>query len=329
MVRRALIAASLALLVAAPAVAQQKAAAAADDPIVAKINGQVLHRSDLEQALHGAPQQVQQQPFEQIYPQLLNRMAAGVLLAQAGKKAKLDANPAVKAQISLAETEILADAYIASLSRTEITEAKLRAAYDDYLKTAPAQDEVSARHILVGTEQEAKDIIAQLNKGADFAALAKDKTTDPSGKASGGDLGFFTRSDMVPEFANAAFALKKGEFTQTPVHTQFGWHVIKVEDRRTAKPTYEQVAPQIAQKMQQQVIDQKLQDLKNQGKIELFDMNGKPVALAGPPSGGAKPAPAQSGAAPVLTPPNQAGATGGGGDAPTLSPATAPDQLQH
>ena len=331
MVRRALLAASLAIVMAVPAFAQQKAAApaASDDPIVAKINGQVLHRSDLQQALHGAPQQVQQAPFEQIYPQLLNRMAAGVLLAQAGRKAKLDANPAVKAQIALAETEILADAYIASLSRTEITEAKLRAAYDEYVKTAPAQDEVSARHILVTTEQEAKDIIAQLNKGADFATLAKDKTTDASGKASGGDLGFFTRQDMVPEFANAAFALKKGEFTQTPVHTQFGWHVIKVEDRRSAKPTYEQVAPQLAQQMQQKMIDEKLQELKSQGKIELFDMNGKPVALAAPPAGGAKPAPTQSGAAPVLTPPNQAGATGGAADAPTLSPATAPDQLQH
>src|SRR5579863_7735098 len=170
MARRAFLAASLAVLIALPAFAQQKTTAAAnDDPIVARINGQVLHRSDLQQALHGAPPQVQQTPFEQIYPQLLNRMAAGLLLAQAGRKAKLDANPAIKSQIFLSETEILADAYIASLAREQITEAKLRAAYDKYTQTAPAQEEVSARHILVPTEQEAKDIIEQLKKGADFA----------------------------------------------------------------------------------------------------------------------------------------------------------------
>src|ERR1700682_2607223 len=103
MARRAFLAALLAVLLAVPAVAQQKAAApATDDPVVARINGQILHRSDLQTALHGAPPQIEQAPFEQVYPQLLNRMAAGLLLAQAGRKAKIDANPAVKAQITLA-----------------------------------------------------------------------------------------------------------------------------------------------------------------------------------------------------------------------------------
>jgi len=328
---RAFLAVLLALILSVPAVAQQKPAApAGDDPVVARINGQVLHRSDLQQALHGAPPQIQQEPFEKIYPQLLNRMASAMLLAQAGRKAKIDAVPAVKEQLAIADNEIIAEAYVVSLSRAEITEAKLREAYDQFVKNAPPQDEVSARHILVPTEQEAKDIIEQLKKGADFAALAKEKTTDPSGKASGGDLGFFTKADMVPDFANAAFALKKGEFTQTPVHTQFGWHVIKVEDRRSAKPTYEQVAPQIAQQMQQHIIDQKLQELKNQGKVELFDLNGKPLASAAPPpNAGPKPAPGQQ--APVLIPPGQSSGAGAGGTEapPTLSPATAPDQLRH
>ncbi len=331
MARRAFIAASLATLLALPAFAQQQKAAApaTDDPVIARINGQVLHRSDVQIALHGAPPQIQQAPLEQVYPQLLNRMAGGLLLAQAARKAKIDAVPAVKAQLAIAENEILAEAYIASLSRAQITEAKLHEAYDQYAASAPAQDEVSARHILVATEQEAKDVIEQLKKGADFATLAKDKTTDPSGKASGGDLGFFTKQDMVPDFANAAFALKKGEFTQTPVHTQFGWHVIKVEDRRSAKPTYEQVAPQIAQQMQQQIIDQKLQELKSQGKVELFDLNGKPIALGPPPNAAPKLTPPPQPGAPALSLPNQPAGGGGAAAAPTLSPATAPDQLQH
>jgi peptidyl-prolyl cis-trans isomerase C len=312
---------------------QQKAAApaAGDDPVVARINGQVLHRSDLQLALRAAPAQVQQTPIEKIYPQLLGSMANGLLLAQAGRKAKIDAVPAVKAQIGLADNEIIADAYVAQLARAQITEAKLHEAYDQYAKNAPKEDEVNARHILVPTEQEAKDIIEQLKKGADFATLAKDKTTDPSGKTSGGDLGYFSKGEMVPDFANAAFALKKGEFTQTPVHTQFGWHVIKVEDRRPGKVgTYEQVAPQIAQQMTQQIVGQKLQELRGQGKVELFDLNGKPIALGGP----AAPAPAQSQApaaaapAPTLALPGQAGDSGAAG-APKLSPATAPDKLQH
>lgn len=332
MVRRAFLAASLVALLAVPTLAQQKAAApAGDDPVVARINGQVLHRSDVQLALRGAPPQAQQAPIEQVYPQLLNTMTNGLLLAQAARKAKLDADPAVKAQLAMAENEILADAYVLQMQRAQITEAKLHELYDQYVKNAPTEEEISARHILVPTEQEAKDIIEQLKKGADFATLAKEKTTDPSGKASGGDLGYFTKKDMVPEFADAAFALQKGEFTQTPVHTQFGWHVIKVEDRRPGKPgTYDQVAPQIAQQLTQQIVGQKLQELRSQGKIELFDLNGKPLALATPGPAAQPSAQAQQPAAPTLSLPGQQ--PGGGGaapNAPTLSPETAPDKLQH
>lgn len=340
---RAFLAVSLATLMAVPAfAADQKAPAApasaasapANDPVVAKVNGQILHRSDLEMALRNAPPQIQQAPREQIYMQLLNSMSNGLLLAQAGRKAKIDAVPAVKSQLAIADNEIIADAYVASIARSQITEAKLREAYDQYAKNMSGQEEVSARHILVPTEQEAKDIIEQLKKGTDFATLAKDKTTDPSGKTSGGDLGYFTKADMVPEFANAAFALKKGEYTQTPVHTQFGWHVIKLEDRRQGKAgTYEQIAPQIASQMTQQIVFQKLQELRGQGKVELFDPEGKPLAMAAPGSGapqGAAPAQSQPQAAPKLSLPGQpAGGGGGAQAAPTLSPATAPDKLQR
>jgi peptidyl-prolyl cis-trans isomerase C len=337
MARRVLIAA-VAVLAAFPAVAQQKsppkAAAAATatsgDPVVARVNGQVLHRSDLELALRGAPAQIQQAPLDKIYPQLLNSMVNAELLAQAGRKAKIDQNPQIKQQITAAENEIIADAYVATLARSQVTEPKLRQAYDQYAKQAPQTEEVHARHILVATEQEAKDIIEQLKKGADFATLAKDKTTDPSGKANGGDLGYFTKQDMVPEFANAAFALKPGEFTQTPVHTQFGWHVIKLEDRRPGKPgTYEQVAPEIAQQMTQQIVAAKLQELRGEGKIELFDPNGKALASNAPsPQAPARQAAPAQPVAPSLALPG-GGGLGGAPTAPTLSPATAPDQLGH
>ena len=333
MARHTLIASSLALMMAAvPAMAQHKQAAApaaGGDPIVAKVNGQILYRSDVEIALRTAPAQVQQAPLEKVYPQILGSMINALLLSQAGKTAKVDQNPVVKAQIQATQTELVADAYVASISRSQISEAKLRAAYDDYAKQAPQQEEISARHILVPTEQEAKDIIEQLKKGADFATLAKDKTTDPSGKSNGGDLGYFTKQDMVPEFANVAFALKKGEYTQTPVKTQFGWHVIKLEDRRQGKAgTYEQVAPEIAQRMTQQIVASKLQELRTAGKIEVFDPNGNPIQQQGAPAqqpAAAAAKPQQPAAAPTL---NLGGGGGAAPGAPTLSPATAPDKLR-
>jgi len=325
---RAILVASFLLALIVPAFAQPKDKAAPqaanNDPVVARLNGQVIHLSDLQIVLHAAPPEVQQAPFEQVYPQLLNTVASEMLLAQAARKAKVDTNPAVQLQIN----GLIADAYIAQMARGQITEAKLREAYDRYAKNAPQEEEISARHILVPTEQEAKDIIEQLKKGADFATLAKEKTTDPSSKASGGDLGYFKREQMLPEFANVAFALKKGEYTQAPVHTKFGWHVIKVEDRRPGKPgTYEQVAPQIARQMAQQIADQRLQELRKEGKIELFDMNGKPIASAAPAPA---PAPAQKQSAPAPTLSLPGGPTSGAAPGvPTLSPATAPDQLRH
>jgi len=343
MARRVLIAASLAVLVAMPAVAQQHkaapkkaeeksaapapAASGGGDPVIARINGQAVHRSDLDVQLRNAPQQIQQQPFDKIYPALVNSMVNTELLEQASRKAKVDQNSQVKQEIAAAQTQILVNAYIASMARSQITEAKLRQAYDQYAKDAPKTEEVHARHILVSSEQEAKDIIDQLKKGADFANLAKDKTTDPSGKSNGGDLGYFTKQDMVPEFANAAFAMKPGDVSQTPVKTQFGWHVIKVEDKRAGKAgTYEQVAPEIAQQMTQQIVAAKLQELRGQAKIEVFGPDGKALASNAPAPQAApqQQQPAQP-VAPSLAIPG--GGLGNAPPPPTLSPATAPDQL--
>lgn len=324
MASRAFVAALLLAVMATPGWAQQKPAAAtagASDPVVARVNGAILHRSDVLMAQRNLAPQYQQAPIEQIYQPLLQHMIGDILLTQAARKAKFTDDPQLKQRLAQIENEFIAQAYGASLARPEITEAKLRDAYNTYVKNAPPREEINARHILVATEAEAKDIIEQLKKGADFATLAKEKTTDPSGKASGGDLGYFTKDDMVPEFAAAAFALKKGEYSQTPVKTQFGWHVIKVEDRREQKPgTYEQVAPQIAGQMSQQIVGKKVEELRSAAKIEVFALNGGPLG----PAPGAAPPPASQ--APVLTPPE--GTAGAPSGVPTLSPATAPDQMK-
>jgi len=237
-----------------------------------------------------------------------------VVAAQAAEKARVDADPVIRKRLMLARNQILQDAYFNSIARKEITKEKLQTAYAQYAKDAPKQEEVKARHILVASQKEAEDVIAQLKKGADFATLAKEKTIDPSGKTSGGDLGWFTKDEMVPEFASAAFALKKGEFTQTPVHTEFGWHVIQVEDRRPAKALpYEQEAPRLAQQIATKIIGDRVKELDQSAKVEIFALDGSKLPATG--------------TAPKLTPPGGAASGGAAPGAPTLAPDTAPDKL--
>ncbi len=328
MSRRAFALCLSACLAVVPAAAQaQKTPAktaetgkANEDPIVAKVNGTVLHRSDLLALQSLQPPQLRQQPLEKVYQPLLEQLVAMTLVAQAAKKAKLGEDPRAKKLLELHEDEILQDLYFEGVFKKEITEQKLKARYQEYLKTSGPQQEVKARHILVPSEAEAKEIIEQLKKGADFATLAKEKTTDPAGKASGGDLGWFTEKDMVPEFAHAAFALKKGEVTPKPVKTQFGWHVIKLEDRRETKPpTYEQMAPRLTQEMMQEIGNARIKQLADASKIEVFKPDGSPVAAV------AAPPPAAS--APGAEAPTGEGLPELPATAPKLSPATAPDQL--
>ena len=316
---RAILALSLALL-AAPAWAQtaaKPAKPAAGDPVVARVNGTDLHRSDVVEAIRGLPPQVQQQPLDRLYPALLDQMVGTMLVSQAGRKAKLQDDPEVKKRLALVQDQLIADAYVQRLLQKQVTDQKLHARYDKFVKDAPSREEVHARHILVASEDEAKEIIAELKKGARFHELAQEKTTDPSGKTSGGDLGYFTKEDMVPEFADAAFKLKPGEYTETPVKTQFGWHVIKLEDRRTAKPpTFEQVKPKLSNEMSRELVGDKVKELRTAAKIEVFNLDGsKPGAAPAPALG---PAPGAPTLAPETAPPESA--------PPTLSPETKPKE---
>lgn len=319
---RAILALSLALIAApawtqTPAKAAKPAANASADPVVARVNGTELHRSDVIEAIRGLPPQVQQQPIERLYPALLDQMVGTVLVSQAGRKAKLQDDPEVKKRLALVQDQLIADAYVQRLLQKQVTDPKLHARYDKFVKDAPPREEVHARHILVANEDEAKAIIAELKKGADFNKLAQDKTTDPSGKTSGGDLGYFTKEDMVPEFADAAFKLKPGEITDTPVKTQFGWHVIKVEDRRTAKPpTFEQIKPRLTNEMSRELVGDKVKELRTAAKIEVYNLDGsKPGAAPGPVPGAPTLAPET--APPSLSPETKP---------PTLSPETKPKE---
>lgn len=335
MAPRAIIALLLFTLVAAPALAAEKpkpekskpAAEATDgDPVLATINGTVIHRSDVLAAQRSLPPQIQQMPLEKIYPRLMDQIIANTLMEQAARKAGLQNDPEVKRRLADAERSLLVQSWGVKLVRKEVadkkaTDEKLHALYDQYAKHASGGEEVCARHILVPTEDEAKAIIADLKKGADFATLAKEKTSDPSGKTSGGDLGCFRKEDMVKEFADAAFDMKKGEISQAPVKSQFGWHVIKVEDRRPAKPaSFEEIRPRLEQEYGREIVDAQVKKLfeeaKAAGKIDIRNPDGSKIVAQ--PAGAAPtqaPAAAGEGAAPAQ-------------NRPVLAPATAPDQMQ-
>ncbi|MGI9464977.1 MAG: peptidylprolyl isomerase, partial [Aestuariivirgaceae bacterium] len=162
----------------------------------------------------------------------------------------------------------LRDAYVENNVTSKITDEQVRARYDDVIGKQPAETEIRARHILSKTEDEAKAIIAELDKGGDFAELAKAKSTGPSGPR-GGDLGFFGKGQMVPQFEKAAFALEPGAHSPAPVQTQFGWHVIKIEEsREKPKPAFDTVKDQVRNAIAGERIQAALQELRAKVKIE-------------------------------------------------------------
>ena len=248
-----------------------------DNTVVARVDGTELRRSDVMAAQQNLPPQAQKLPLEKIYPMLLDRLVDGMLIAEAGRKEHLDRDPEVQDRLKHYEDRLVQEAYVNRAIKEAETEDALKARYQTFLKEKPAHEEVHARHILLATEAEAKSVIAELDKGADFADLAKKYSKDP-GAQSGGDLGYFGHDDMVKEFADAAFALSPGQYTKTPVKTEFGWHVIKVEDRRAGKPpSFEEAREQLRRDIANEIIEAKLHALRDAAKVEEFGLDGKPL----------------------------------------------------
>ena len=253
-----------------------------DDPVVARINGAELRRSDIVEAQKGLPKQYKTMPLARIFEPLLRELINVRLIAAAARAEGLDKDKGVQLRLDTARDRILGEAFMEREMVKRITDKKLRKRYEEFVKKAPANEEVRARHILVKTEAEAVEVIKQLDGGADFAKLAREKSTGPSG-ARGGDLGFFGPGQMVGAFSAAAFALEVGKFTPRPVQTQFGWHVIKVEEKRKKPPpTFKQARDRIYQEIRGQIMKDIEQDLRKSAKIEEYKIDGSPKA---PPRG--------------------------------------------
>ena len=224
---------------------------------VATVSGEEIYLEEVMVLRDRLPAELLQQPMETYFDKLVDDIIDSRLAAAAGNEAGLTENPDILRQMSIAAQRVLAEAWISDEIRKRVTDAELKAAYNTYIADTGSREEVKARHILVAKKQTAEDIISQLNSGADFIMLAKEKSNGPSGP-NGGDLGYFGRGAMLPAFETAAFELDIGQHSQNPVQTQFGWHVILLEDKRTAEPpSYTALQAQL----QQNLINQNLTKL--------------------------------------------------------------------
>ncbi len=248
------------------------------DPLIARVNGVDIHESDLATAEDEIGSNMPSMAPEQKRDYLITYLADVIVLSQAAEQQNLGNDPDVKHQLAFDRNKVLMEALLQKAGRAAQTDDALHQLYDQAVKQMKPQEEVHARHILVATEDEAKQIEAQLKQGADFATLAKEKSKDPSGPSDGGDLGWFTKDQMVAEFADAAFKLDKGQISD-PVHTQFGWHIIKVEDKRIKPtPTFDQVKPQLKNYLAHRAQEELVENLRKTAKIERLDQPAPPAA---------------------------------------------------
>jgi peptidyl-prolyl cis-trans isomerase C len=265
----------------------QATAQPAGDPVVAQVDGQPIHLSDLKDAADSLPPAARGMPQQSLYPMLLDQVIDGKVLVAEARKTGVDKDPVVQHQLQLAADRALQSALLQKEIGPQITDEAVRARYDQDLAGKAGEEEVHARHILVADDATAKTIIAELKKGGDFAALSGQYSTDPGAKQQGGDLGYFKRNEMVPEFATAAFALKDGEVSGTPVHSQFGWHVIQTLEHRRAPPVpFDKAKDELRQKIIQEGVQKAVARARTAVSVEKFNLDGsrpRPTDMAEPP----------------------------------------------
>ena len=284
--RVALGAAAAALLLAAGAFAVY--AQSTSDPLIATVNGIEIHQSDLAIAEEDVGQNLPQGGEDAKRDYLVSYLSDMILLAQAAEEKRLQDDPDFKRHVAFARNKVLMETLLQQEGKKALTDQALRAVYDDAVKQMGNVEEVHARHILfrvanpadekAGKEAEdkAKAVIERLKKGEDFAKIANELTEDPSGRKEGGDLGYFTKDQMVPEFATVAFTLDKGKYSD-PVRTQFGWHVLKVEDKRKKPaPEFDKVKGQLESSVERRAQVELVNKLRAQAKIERLDKAAKP-----------------------------------------------------
>ena len=256
-------AAGLAIAIVVPAAAQDPA----EDVVLATVNGEDVMRSEVLDEIRALGPQAQGLPPDFLIPQLLERVIDRRLLQQRALDEGFADDPEVTEIMDSLRPRVIQQVFVQRLSDEAATDDAVFARYEATIGAQEPSVEINARHILVETEEEAVAVITELDGGADFATLAQERSTGPSGPR-GGDLGYFARDAMVPEFGEAAFAMDVGSHSAAPVQTQFGWHVIKVEDRRDVQPpTLEESADEIRNALVQEFLSQYVSALRAEAEI--------------------------------------------------------------
>src|SRR3954468_13901837 len=256
------------------------------NPVLAKVNGAEIRASDVALAEEElGPSLAQMDPASR-KDNVLSFLIDMKIVSKEAEDKKVADRDDFKTRLAFARNRLLMDNLLATEGKAASTDENMKKVYEEAAKQISGEQEVHARHILVETEDQAKKIQDELKKGADFAELAKKESKDP-GASDGGDLGFFTKDQMVPEFSTAAFALEPGKISD-PIKTQFGWHVIKVEEKRTRKaPDFEQVKPQIETYVVRKAQADYVAKLRQAAKVERLD---KPEDSAAKPDAAKAPA---------------------------------------
>jgi peptidyl-prolyl cis-trans isomerase C len=278
----------LAILMPAAGIAQQPVAPdaagpsapavpAGTDPVIGSVDGKLIYLSDLTRATNALPEQLRKLPFDSIMPVLLDRLIDHAAATMTARRAGLAGQPEIQREMQAAADQVLERAWLAQVAAEKVTDAAIQARFDQEYAHQPATDEVRARHILVGSEAEANSVLAELKGGADFATVARAVSKDPDAR-QGGDLGFFRRDQVWPGFADVAFSLQPGQISPVPTHNEFGWHIVKVEERRlVAPPILSEMRDKIRQELTTEAVREAIADARSRLIIHKFNLDGSEI----------------------------------------------------
>ena len=248
--------------------------------IVATVDGKPIFLSEIIGMAQRLPEQYRKMSLEAVYPSLLTRAIDSKLVILEGRRAGFSKDADVKKRLLDVEDQIISEIFLTKTIGSQVTEEALQKIYSETKSEMASGDQIKARHILLDSEEKAVEIIKKLQAGGEFAKLASEYSTGPSA-ASGGDLGWFGEGQMVPEFSKAAFALNPGDIVTKPVKTQFGWHIILVEDRKvSAPPSFDEAKEQLASTMSQKLMKELIETLRTKAKIVRFQADGTPIKLS-------------------------------------------------
>lgn len=250
---------------------------AAAETTVAIVNGTKISKKDVDNAIKELGQKLEGVDKKQVFPLVVDQIINEKLLDDASAAAKIDESADFKKRVEILKAQLVKQMYFERLLKSKVSQEQVKAAYDKFEKENKGKVEVHARHILVPSEEEAVQAIKDLDAGAKFEEIAAKRSSGPNAR-SGGDLGWFLKDEMIPAFSEVAFKMKPGTYSKTPVKTELGWHVIKLEEKRERQvPKFAEVELAIRSQLSQQALKAVVSDLRSKADVKLFDENGKPL----------------------------------------------------